>query len=96
MFACPFPQREKTGSKPGRGQTPATLLHLPAGVGVEPLALPQTRLRTLSALAQAGVGVQGLIPGTLCGAHTAAQLLVPPLAGGAPLPLALTFTLAFT
>lgn len=67
-----------------------------AGVGVEPLALPQTRLWALSALAQAGVGVQGLVPGTLCGAHAATQLLIPPLAGGTQLPLTLTFTLAFT
>lgn len=67
-----------------------------AGVGFEPLALPQTRLRTLSALTQAGVGVEGLIPGTLCGTHAATQLVVPPLAGRAPLPLTLTYALAFT
>lgn len=69
---------------------------VPAGVGVEPLALAQTRLRTLPALTQAGVGVQGLVPGALGGAHAAAQLVVPPLAGGTPLPLTLTFALAFT
>lgn len=79
-----------------RGQTPGRRARLPAGVVVELLALPQTRLWALPALTQAGVGVEGLIPGTLGGAHTATQLLVPPLAGGAPLPLALTFTLAFT
>lgn len=65
-------------------------------VAVEPLALPQTRFRTLPALTQAGVGVQRLALGTLCGAHAAAQVVVPPLARGTPLPLALTFTLAFT
>lgn len=67
-----------------------------ARVGVKPLALPQTRLRTLSTLTQAGVGVQGLVPGTLRGTHTATQFLIPPLARWAPLPLTLTFTLALT
>lgn len=69
---------------------------LPAGVVVELLALPQTGLWTLPALTQAGVGVEGLIPGTLRSTHTATQLLVPPLAGRTPLPLSLTFTLTFT
>lgn len=69
---------------------------LPAGVWVELLALSQTRLRALPALTQAGVWVEWLIPGTLCSADAATQLLVPPLAGGAQLPLTLTFTLAFT
>lgn len=67
-----------------------------AGVGVEPLALPQTRLWALSALTQAGVGVQGLVPGTVCSAHAATQLLVPPLASRAQFPLGWTFTLALT
>lgn len=85
--------------KPSLAHTPGLPARQPvttAGVGVEPLALPQTGLRTLSALAQAGVGVEGLIPGTHCITHTAAQLLIPPLAGRAPLPLSLTFTLTFT
>lgn len=75
---------------------PFCWLRLPAGVGVEPPALPQTRLWTLSALTQAGVGVEGLVPRTLCGAHTATQLFIPPLSGGTQPPLTLTFTLAFT
>lgn len=69
---------------------------LPAGVAVELLALPQTRLRTLPALTQAGVRVQRLIPGAVGGTHAAAQVVVPPLARGTPLPLTMTFTLAFT
>lgn len=67
-----------------------------AGVWVELLSLPHARLMTLSALTQAGIRVQGLVPGTLRGAHTATQLIIPPLAGRARLPLALTFALAFT
>lgn len=76
-------------------QTPAPR-SLPAGVGVEPLALPQTRLRTLPALAQARVRVEGLAAGALGGAHAAAQLVVPPLPGGAQLALALALALALT
>lgn len=67
-----------------------------AGVSVELLALLQTGRQTLPALTQAGVGVQRLVPGTLCSTHTPAQLLFPALAGRAQLPLALTFTLTFT
>ena len=71
-------------------------VHVPAVVGVELLSLPQTRLWTLSALTQAGVWVQGLVPWTLHRAHTPAQLVVPPLASGTQLPLDLSFTLALT
>lgn len=68
--------------------------HPPAGVGVELLALPQTRLWTLSALTQAGIGVQGLVPGTVRRAHAAAQLVIPPLASRTRLPLTLPLALA--
>ena len=43
---------------------------LPAGVCVELLALPQTGLMTLSALAEAGVRVQGLVAGATGSADT--------------------------
>lgn len=72
------------------------LVHLPAGVVVELLALPQTRLWTLSTLTRTGVGVEGLIPWTLCSTYTATQLLIPPLSCGTQPTIILTFTLAFT
>lgn len=51
---------------------------------------------TLSALTQTSIWVQRLVSGTFCGAHTAAEIIIPPLASRARLPLALTFALAFT
>lgn len=71
-------------------------LHLPASVAVELLALPQTRLYTLSTLTRAGVRVEGLIPWTLGSTYTAAQLLIPSLTCGTQPTVTLTFTLAFT
>lgn len=67
-----------------------------AGVAVEPLALPKTRLWSFPALAQAGVGVQRLISGTICGANAAAQIVIPRLASRAKLPISWAFALAFT
>lgn len=75
---------------------PFCRLCLPAGVGVEPLALSQTWLWALSALTHAGVGVEGLVPRTLCGTHTATQLFVPTLSTGTQPSISLTFTLALT
>lgn len=51
---------------------------------------------TLSALTQTSIWVQRLVSGTFCSAHTAAEIIIPPLASRAWLPLALTFALAFT
>lgn len=65
-----------------------------AGVGVEPLALPKTRLWTFPALTEAGVGVQRLVPRTICRTDAATQLVIPPLASRAKL-VTLAFTLAF-
>lgn len=67
-----------------------------AGVAVEPLALKKTRLWSFPALTEAGVGVQRLISRTICGANAAAQLVIPPLASRAKLPIGWAFTLAFT
>lgn len=70
--------------------------HPPAGSGVEAFALQQTGLGALPALAQAGVRIERLVPGTLGGAHAPTQVLVPPLTSGTQLALTLTFTLALT
>lgn len=69
---------------------------LPAGVGVEPLALQQARVAALPALALAGVGVEWLAPRTHGRTHAAAQLPVPALASGAGPSLRPGLALAFT